>query len=87
MEQKKELLVSAGTEVKISTKGYYEFWYPSETHQTLGHDIVVQRVGRSDLKFHLSAKWVPYKVSRAVADLYGSPIQVLWINERGKVNV
>ncbi len=81
MKKSEQIKIPTGTEFKISTKGYYEYWYPSEETDTLKYDILVEEIDRSALKFHLNAKWVPYKVSREVADLCGSPIQVLWIEK------
>ena len=79
-KEKKNIL--KGTKARVSSMGYYGFWYPSEVDLFLEEDVEAEEISHLDLKVHRDANWVPYKVSRKVADLYGSPIQVLWIEKR-----
>ena len=81
MEEEKRNILK-GTKFRISSQGYYGFWYPSEEDCFLEEEIEAEKVSHLQIKVHRDARWVPYKVSRKVADLYGSPIQVLWIEKR-----
>ena len=79
-----KIIVPAGTEIRKSEIGYYDFWYPSKSGEVLEEDLQARHVTTSDIKCTLQGRWTPLVVSAYDANFYGSPIRVLWIRKKTK---
>ena len=79
-----KITILAGTEVRTSEVGYYEYWYPSKTSHILEEDMTVRRASTSEVKHTTTGDWMPVVVSNYVARTYGSPIRILWVRKKIK---
>ena len=79
-----KIIIFAGTEVRTSEAGYYEYWYPSKVSHILEEDLMARRASTSEVKHTTTGEWMPVVVSDYVARTYGSPIRVLWVRKKIK---
>ena len=84
MNNKNNIIIPAGTEVRASEIGYYEFWYPSKTGQLLTEDTPAEIATASSHRCSTTGDWMPVIVSKYVASNYGSPVKILWIRKKNK---
>lgn len=75
-----KIKITEGSEVKISESGYYGFWYPHDDTLILKEDIEVEPI--SNRKFVEIEGFYACLVEEEVAQMYGSPVNVLWFRKK-----
>jgi hypothetical protein len=69
--------IPAGTEVKPSALGYYNFWYPDEKKVFFARESL----NIQPLNWGGSDTWSAVYVNPDTANNYESPIKVLWVRK------
>ena len=75
---KNQYRLPSGVEIKPSSIGYYNFWYPHEEKLFLTKkSLKVQ-----PLSWTGGGQWSAVRVELPIADEYESPIKVLWVRKK-----
>lgn len=74
--------VPIGTEIKVSEIGYYDYWYPSSHSHILCEEIEAEKATGLDGKFPRILDWEPLVVTQEVAENYGSPVRIVWVEKK-----
>ena len=77
MEEKVKYVIPAGSEVRPSQIGYYNFWYP---HMEDEYEAVESFVA-FPLGWTGSNEWDAVLVTAEQANTYKSPIKVVWVKK------
>lgn len=69
--------VPLGSRIKPSQSGHYNFWYPHDSEEYVSE----QSFMCEELSWRGSQEWQAVMVSPEEANIYRSPIRVLWVEK------
>ena len=76
----KKVTIRKGARYTISQIGYYNFWYPSDEDSDVG--VLSEAIDGNLLNWRGGGnRWIPLHVTAEIANFYGSPIRVIWIDK------
>ena len=78
MTEKIKYVIPAGSKIRPSQIGYYNFWYPHESDEY----EAVASFSVEPMLWRGSDEWQAVMVSAVEANTYKSPIKVLWVKKQ-----
>tara|TARA_A200000159_G_scaffold162829_2_gene187569 strand:- start:3941 stop:4228 length:288 start_codon:yes stop_codon:yes gene_type:complete len=78
MKEKIKYVIPAGSKVRPSQTGYYNFWYPHENDEY----EAVESFCVEPISWRGSEEWQAVVVNAMEANVYKSPIKVVWVKRQ-----